>query len=57
MEYFKLPIVKTTRYKDKRLSMNDYLKFVLNNLKTTIDINSARKLKKKFSVGVRFVLK
>lgn len=57
MEYLKLPVVKTTRFKEKQLSMDDYLKFVFNNLKTTVNINSARKLKKKLSVGVRFVLK
>jgi hypothetical protein len=57
MEYFKLPIAKITRYKDKRLSMDDYLKFVFNNLKTTVNMHTARALKKQSIVGARFTLK
>ena len=57
MKYLKLPIAKTSRHKEKQLTMDDYLKFVFNNLKYTVNINSVRTLKKKFFVGVRFILK
>jgi hypothetical protein len=57
MDYLKLPVVKTTGFKEKQLPMDDYLQFVCNNLKTTVNLNSIRELKKEFFVGVRFVLK
>ena len=57
MKYLKLPAIKVTRFEKKQLPMDDYLKFVCDNLKYTIDINSTRKLRSKLSVGVRFVLK
>jgi len=57
MENLNLPIIKINRSKDKRLSMDDYLKFVLNNLKLNIKINSTRESKKRRFVGVYFVLK
>lgn len=57
MEYLKLPIVKITRYKEKRLSMDDYLQFVFNNLKTTVNMPAIRASKKQSIVDARFVLK
>jgi cell fate (sporulation/competence/biofilm development) regulator YmcA (YheA/YmcA/DUF963 family) len=57
MDYLKLPVVKTTGFKEKQLPMDDYLQFVCNNLKTTVNLNLIRELKKEFFVGVRFVLK
>ena len=57
MEKLKLPIIKVELLPPRPLSMDDYLKFVCDNLKTTVDIDWARKWKKESFVGVRFVLK
>ncbi len=57
MKDIKLPVMKKIRYEDRHLSMDDYLKFVLTNLKHTVDMNSVRALKKKLFVNVRFILR
>lgn len=57
MEDLNLPIIKGTNFKKKWLPMDDYLKFVLMNLKYTVDIESARKWKKKLGVNAPFSLK
>ncbi len=57
MKDIKLPIFKSKDHKDRCLSMEDYLKFVLFNLKHTVDIVSARKLARKAAVNVPFVFK
>ena len=57
MNYLKLPVVKISRFKEKQLSMDDYLKFVFNNLKTTVNMPTIRALKKQATVDTRFVLK
>jgi hypothetical protein len=57
MKDIKLPIVKSKARKDRRLSMEDYLEFVLFNLKHTVDMVSARKLARKAAINVPFVFK
>ncbi|MFC2149397.1 hypothetical protein ACFLQ8_01725 [Candidatus Auribacterota bacterium] len=57
MEDLNLPIIKGPGPKPKILSMDDYARFVLLNLKYTVDINAAREWKKKASVNVPFRLK
>lgn len=53
----KLPMTKGIRFKERHLKMDDYLRFVMFNLKHTINIKSARLLKKKMFIGKPFVLK
>ena len=50
----KLPIIKGVGPKDRRLNMSDYLKFVMFNLKHTVDIAAGRKLKREMFVGKSF---
>lgn len=57
MERLNLPIIRGAGPRTKRLSMDDYLKFVLFNLKYTVDIKNCRRRKKILSVNVPFVLK
>ncbi|MBN1354542.1 MAG: hypothetical protein JW994_07745 [Candidatus Omnitrophica bacterium] len=58
MEHFNLPVFREKIHKEKRLTMDGYLKFVLNNLKYTINIPAARKLKENnLLTGRKFVLK
>ena len=52
-----LPIIKGTIPGAKRLSMDDYVKFVALNLKYTIDKRVIRKQKKLAGVNVSFSLK
>ena len=57
MEKLKLPVVKGRTPKSKRLSMDDYLKFVYLNLKYTLDRKNIRKYKSLLAVNVPFSLK
>jgi len=57
MKYLNLPVAKTTRRNAKHLSMNDYLRFVINNLKYSVDIDAVRKDKSRVPVNVPFVMK
>lgn len=50
----KLPVIKGAGPKDRHLKMSDYLKFVIFNLKYTVDIAAARKAKKEMFVGKPF---
>lgn len=56
MDYLKLPVVKRTALKEKTLSMDEYLRFVFNNLKYAAHVSSVRKSKEKLFVNERFVL-
>ncbi len=56
MEDLKLPIIRIQTHKEKHVSMDDYLKFVVTNLKFNTDINIGRGLKKKMLVDVPFRL-
>jgi len=55
-EMLNLPIVKSKFPSAKKLSMNDYLKFITFNLKFTCDIKSIRKRKRHAYVKVPFYL-
>ena len=57
MEKLKLPVVKGRTPESKRLSMDDYLKFVYLNLKYTLDRKNIRKYKSLLAVNVPFSLK
>jgi len=57
MKKLNLPIIKGNIPDAKRLSMDDYLKFVSLNLKYTLDRKVVRKQKKSASVNVSFSLK
>lgn len=57
MKDLNLPIIKGEDiFNKKSLSMDDYLKFVLFNLKYTVDIEAVRKWKKELTVNVPFLL-
>ncbi|MBU4306200.1 MAG: hypothetical protein KJ893_11405 [Candidatus Omnitrophica bacterium] len=56
MEDLNLPIIKMEAHKERHLSMDDYLRFVVDNLKYSTDINIGRALKKKTFVDVPFYL-
>ena len=57
MEKMKLPVVRNIPIKDKWLSMDDYLKFVIFNLRYTSDGKTGRKWKRLLGINVPFVLK
>jgi len=50
----KLPVIKGAGPKDRHLNMSDYLKFVMFNLKHTVDIAAGRKLKREMFAGKPF---
>ena len=56
MDDLKLPAAKAKRVKDRHLSMDDYFKFVLYNLKHTVDIDFARKLRKMNRIKAQFYI-
>lgn len=57
MEDLKFPIIKGKIPAAKRLSMDDYLRFVTLNLKYTVDREANRKSKRLSAVNVPFSLK
>lgn len=57
MEKLNLPIIKDRPPDAKRLSMDDYLKFVILHLKYTFDRKTRRKWEKIQAVNVPFILK
>ena len=54
MDKLNLPVIKNDIYLPRPLSMDDYLKFVIFNLKHTIDRKAVREQKKLAVVNVRF---
>ena len=54
---FKLPVIKPPVYESRILSMDEYLEFVLFNLKHNFDKKAYAKWKKLSVVDVPFVLK
>ena len=52
-----LPIIKGVLPRPRRLSMDDYLRFVTFNLKYTVDNKAIRKQQKLAVVNVSFSLK
>jgi len=56
MKKLKLPIIKEPRYEPKALSMDEYFKFVLSNLKH-VNKKTEAKLKKLRAVNVPFSIK
>ena len=57
MKKLKLPIIKVPRYEPKPLSMDEYLEFVLFNLKTAYKKTKAEWNKRNKPVNVPFSLK
>lgn len=58
MKDLNLPIIKGEDiFNKKSLSMDEYLRFVEFNLKYTVNIEAARKLKKELAVNVPFSLR
>lgn len=51
------PVMKQPLPEHRALSMEEYLKFVLFNLKYTVDIKSVREGKRKFCPSIQFILK
>lgn len=57
MEDLRLPIIRQEDMpKDRYLSMEEYLKFVMFNLKYTVDMKAVRKIKRKMLIGKPFAL-
>jgi len=56
MEKLNLPKIKLPVSKPRPLSMDEYLEFVIFNLKYTVDKDSSRKQKKALFVNVPFHL-
>ena len=54
MKKLEFPIISGPLPEKKQLSMDEYLDFVLFNLKYTLDIKSERKLKKQLAVKIPF---
>lgn len=50
----KFPVIKGAGPKDRHLNMTDYLKFVMFNLKHTVDIAAGRKMKREMFAGKPF---
>lgn len=57
MDELNLPVIKNDIPLPKSLSMDDYLKFVIFNLRHTVDRKAVREQKKLAAVNVRFSLK
>ena len=57
MDELNLPVIKNDISLPKSLSMDDYLKFVIFNLRHTVDRKAVREQKKLAAVNVRFSLK
>ncbi|MDP2911436.1 MAG: hypothetical protein Q8N76_03785 [Candidatus Omnitrophota bacterium] len=56
MDKLNLPVIKGDVPLPKSLSMDDYLKFVIFNLRYTVDRKAVREQKKLAMVNVRFSL-
>lgn len=54
MEKLNLPVFKGSLPEGRSLSMDDYLKFTMLNLRYIIDIKEANKWKKKLTVSQPF---
>jgi hypothetical protein len=50
----KLPIMKGRGPKDRHLSMDNYLKFVIFNLRHIVDMKAGRRLKREMLAGKPF---
>ncbi len=57
MKELDFPVIQSSFLDSKRLSMNEYLKFVLLNLKYTFDKKTYEVWKKRQAVKVPFSLK
>ena len=57
MEKMKLPAVRNIPIKDKWLSTDNYLKFVIFNSRYTSDRKTGRKWKRLLGINAPFVLK
>jgi len=57
MEHLNLPIFKEKTHKVRRLTMDEYLRFVIDNLKYTVNTAAAKKLKQNIFAGKRFILR
>lgn len=57
MKKLNLPVIKGNIPKARRLSMDDYLKFVTFNLKYTLDRKNIRRQKRLSKVNTAFLLK
>lgn len=57
MEKLKLPVIKDALPAARRLSMDDYLKFINLHLKYTLNKRDIRRHKKMAAVNVPFSLK
>lgn len=57
MKYLNLPIVREKPSVARWLTMDRYLRFVIDNLKYTVNIAAARKSKQNLPVEKRFILK
>ncbi len=53
----KFPVIKAIQFTPRVLSMNDYLGFVLFNIKYTLDKKAYRNWKKTSGVNVTFFFK
>lgn len=56
MEKLNLPIIKNLDYKSRWLGMDEYLEFVVFNLKNCTDKKASKKLKKSLAVNAPFRL-
>jgi hypothetical protein len=57
MKKLKIPVIKTPSFHSKRLSMDEYLKFVLLHLKYTFNRKTYKMWKKQQAVNAPFSLK
>ena len=57
MNELNLPIIKNDAPLPRSLSMDDYLKFVISNLRYNVDKKAVREQKKLAMVNVHFSLK
>ena len=57
MQNLRLPIIKVKKLKARQLSMDDYLRFVITNLKYTISASSLTISNRKMFTGAPFTMK
>lgn len=56
MDALKFPVIRSKARKERHLSMDDYVTFVTENLKLTVDMKAVRAWKRKITVRAPFVL-
>jgi len=57
MEELNLPIIKDRPRKTRRITLDQHLKLVMDNLRHTVDLTAFRKRKKPPFIGAKFVIK